>query len=854
MQTKLCFNGGEFSPEMAMRSDLEQFYKGTAKMENWELSQMGGIKRRKGFRRLGKAINEESRLIPYIYTYADVKGARYLFEVTYRHIRIRDEQGNTVTTFSSGSAVDSLSNSKITFDFSEGFSYKQIYAMMILTSSNNPPLVVERLESGDWEIRVWQFKHNPWRYSGIREYPILVARDGSNYSVSFAEVDDGMESKMPRHHSDHLRASFWLEQQEAKAKASDVLRGVIVYNENTFDSAEVSDKIAVTAFDSLEYHVALADWTLESNYVDSLDHPHNYPNAFATAENVDSTEDLQVAYSVRDIANANNGTIPKGTIFGIRSEYWEYYTCIKKFAGFSGVSTKLSDYPSYFVRGLAIGDAVTSQGEWSFECSGVWFGSYEVRRNYETSQINEDWEHRGSSWSRISNASNTIISGTEADEECYLRLFITRSKKMTDELVEETVNLTQGFPPDSCGNRLVVQGYKHSLVLKATPTSTGKTVWTSNDKIQLYWYDTRKVVDWSWRSFSERYGYPLLCEAHNLRLVFASTITQPQTLWFSRTDDLDNFMVTDTDTSAMSLSLAVESQNPVCWMLSRDDSLLLGTSDAEYVLTAGRSQSGINNNNANVENHGFTGSAAIRACRISDRIVYVERGASRVRDYGYSLEADGYRSTDLNIFAPHILKDGGGVKEMSFIRKPDTVLLATLNNGELALCVYNNLQQVKGWHRWTTNGKILSACPLPDGNNDDKIFFIVKREQKTSSGVVTSSEVTLEVIDSKSNYTDNGKDYTSLVETFALADYQRELAQKNPTNTVSFYFAEEVAVSNNFRISYDRGDTWYKEDKARKSLPKGWVKFIGVGKWKDDKVVSFKANGNMACHILALQG
>ena len=26
MQTRVCFNGGEFSPEMAMRSDMEQYY------------------------------------------------------------------------------------------------------------------------------------------------------------------------------------------------------------------------------------------------------------------------------------------------------------------------------------------------------------------------------------------------------------------------------------------------------------------------------------------------------------------------------------------------------------------------------------------------------------------------------------------------------------------------------------------------------------------------------------------------------------------------------------------------------------------------------------------------------------
>lgn len=50
MQTRTCFNGGEQSPELAARCDLDAYMRGCRVLENWEVSQMGGVKRRRGMR------------------------------------------------------------------------------------------------------------------------------------------------------------------------------------------------------------------------------------------------------------------------------------------------------------------------------------------------------------------------------------------------------------------------------------------------------------------------------------------------------------------------------------------------------------------------------------------------------------------------------------------------------------------------------------------------------------------------------------------------------------------------------------------------------------------------------------
>lgn len=850
MQTRVCFNGGEFSPEMAVRSDMEQYFKGVARLENWELSQMGGIRRRRGLRRVCAALGEDSRLVPFIYSYADLKDVRFVVEFSKTSIRVISEEGKIVRSFTSGGSLS--------FSLNEDFRTEQIGKVMLITSENNPPLALERDEYGEWSLKHWGFKHRPWRHvDGYRDEAITIKHiSGNNYSVEFSEELDDSETDASISKKDWLRARFWLEQAEAKAKSSTLRGGVEIVTEVP-ESATVGDKFAVSSDETLEYFVCSADWNT-SNYVAGLDSPLNYPNNFIEAENAEGFDEVTPVYSIHDISGDK---IAKGTKIAIKSGYWEYYYCIK---ALSGVETgkKFREYPGHFVRGLPVGRAIPCKGEWEFLCSGVWYGSYEVRRNYEQYTLSADWEERGISFSRIAEASNIIITGTEADEECYLRLFLTRSKKMSDKASNKTDKevLAAGFPVDSCGNRLIVKGYKHEMVLLAQKDSAGYLMWTCQDKIKVtqsgadaLWIGGRETKDWSWQAFSERYGYPLHAKVFNKRLVFASTKQQPQTLWFSRTDDLDNFMTGDVDTSAIVVSMDTPSQNPICWVHARDYNLMIGTCEGEYIISTGREQGGVTNSNIVLQNHGFIGSQGLTALGVEDKVVYVERGSSRVREYGYSLEVDGYRSVDLSIFASHILREHGGVRQLSVYRKPDTVLMAVLNDGQLAMCVYNSMQQVKGWHRWITDGKFRSACSLPNGINDDNLFFIVHHEKKAANGAVLSTETWIETVDQKSNFTDHGKDYVSFMQTNSLTNALQQRPAKDNQPRFWLYMPNGFTKKgDNFNLSTTKGKTWRYDANHSTVIPPGWKEYSVSSGWDYDCTVSLKVKGNNAFQLLAL--
>lgn len=65
---RLAFNGGEISPAMALRSDMDAAPRSCSLVTNWNIHATGGVSRRRGMRHLVTTRETTSRLIPYQYS------------------------------------------------------------------------------------------------------------------------------------------------------------------------------------------------------------------------------------------------------------------------------------------------------------------------------------------------------------------------------------------------------------------------------------------------------------------------------------------------------------------------------------------------------------------------------------------------------------------------------------------------------------------------------------------------------------------------------------------------------------------------------------------------------------------
>ena len=345
---------------------------------------------------------------------------------------------------------------------------------------------------------------------------------------------------------------------------------------------------------------------------------------------------------------------------------------------------------------------------------------------------------------------------------------------------------------------------------------------------------------WSFAAFRGVYGFPSLVDVFQQRLVLAATQAQPQTVWLSKTDDLNSFEVGKQDDSALALTLSTTTQNRICWLMAQSSRLLLGTADAEWAVSGG--QGVMTYANARADSHGFVGSSDVPALMATDKVLYVERGGGRVYQYGYDYESDGFVSRDLTVFADHVLADGGGCRGVAFVRKPEPRAVFVRRDGALALMTYNSMHQVHAWHRDTTEGVFEGVAVLPNGDQADLLFALVEREDGRF----------IEVLAPGNEFQDpGGRDFVSVLETNALISLEAA-GRRQHSGGVMFFFGSDALVDG-VEVSID-GTRWDVLDRSPSSfLTRGWHSLVADGCWNYDSMVGIRVSGNRDFNLLAIQ-
>ena len=230
---------------------------------------------------------------------------------------------------------------------------------------------------------------------------------------------------------------------------------------------------------------------------------------------------------------------------------------------------------------------------------------------------------------------------------------------------------------------------------------------------------------WSLGAFSETTGYPNTLTIHEERKVYGGTRSKPNTVWGSRLNDFNNFLSGDLDVSPYTFTIKSDSFDTIRWMRSARQ-LMVGTEKSESIISGTRDESGvISPVNIDVRTQTYFGSSNIQAVVTADLVYFVQGQNKRVRSSQYDFGTDQYLSDEISILAKHITESG--IKEMSYRRHPFNSIFFVLNNGRAVSFTYERENMVRGWSRIElTNGEFVSAA----SNYSDKgdiVAGIVKR-------------------------------------------------------------------------------------------------------------------------------
>lgn len=345
----------------------------------------------------------------------------------------------------------------------------------------------------------------------------------------------------------------------------------------------------------------------------------------------------------------------------------------------------------------------------------------------------------------------------------------------------------------------------------------------------------RAVTDvWSKGQFGGDSGWPAAVAMHQGRLWLAGTAANPQTVWGSVVDDFANFRMGDGDDDAIQVTLAAKDRHRIMWMESLND-LLIGSTAQIWRLSGG--EGGVVTPDfcrASVQLR--VGSSRVDAEATDGGCVFVQRGGMRVKELGYSFEADGYRAADTTTYAEHVGGPGGFVG-LAVQRVPEVRIWGVRADGGLCVLTYNAEQRVCAWTRHVLggDGKVLSVAVM-DGVDADEIWMAVERGGRVDlERMVEGCGV---FRDGWSRDGDAGVPYESVLVTNGLA-FERGPGVKCGSVSVRARFISSVA--DGVRVGFCGRLT--ELSKSRGAVVDGWHDLTVPGVWSDELVFEMRCAG-----------
>lgn len=248
------------------------------------------------------------------------------------------------------------------------------------------------------------------------------------------------------------------------------------------------------------------------------------------------------------------------------------------------------------------------------------------------------------------------------------------------------------------------------------------------------------TTNWRLGAYSATTGYPVCGTFYQDRLGMAGSANDPQQFALSVSSQFTNFAPTATDgtvtdSNAITFNLFSNDINSINWIQNHYQGLIAGTESGAWVISPSTTNAALTPSNVSAQLANGYGSASIQPFLIDRAIVYIERGARKLRELSYAIMVQGFEAADLTLLAPHVSTND--FVEMQFQSEPTPTMWFTRTDGVLVGFTYLRSNNVTGWHRHELAGisdstgdiaQVENICTLPvsDGSADELYMTVLR--------------------------------------------------------------------------------------------------------------------------------
>ncbi len=216
--------------------------------------------------------------------------------------------------------------------------------------------------------------------------------------------------------------------------------------------------------------------------------------------------------------------------------------------------------------------------------------------------------------------------------------------------------------------------------------------------------------------FEDTGKYPGCVALYQQRLALARTVEQPFTFWLSCIGDLYNFNVHDSlrEDDAMEVTLPATKYPDINHMILNRD-LIMFCDSGEWIV-APTSGAALTYKTISTKIQSQIGcSKTVKPIAVNDDVVFANMTAETLVATKYSYATDGYEATDLSVLSQDVFR-GNAIVSLAYKQHPDSILVATLEDGSFATLEYMKEHEVVAWSRHELGGGLKARDCCADGS------------------------------------------------------------------------------------------------------------------------------------------
>tara|TARA_R110000772_G_scaffold54324_1_gene124059 strand:+ start:8328 stop:10565 length:2238 start_codon:yes stop_codon:yes gene_type:complete len=232
------------------------------------------------------------------------------------------------------------------------------------------------------------------------------------------------------------------------------------------------------------------------------------------------------------------------------------------------------------------------------------------------------------------------------------------------------------------------------------------------------------TTSWEEQSYSALRGFPGAVTFHQNRLVFGGTLSQPDSMWFSKSGEYYNFDVgTAKDDESIHVTASVGEINQIRHLVSNRD-LQVFTATSEMYVPAFSNQP-ITPTNIIVRRQTPFGCDFVRPQALDGATLFVQKGGAIVREYVYADSEAAYVANPISLISSHLIKTPIEMNTMyGAMSRSESYVFVTNYNGTISVFNSNRGEDRAGWTEFTTQGFFNSTVTI-----DDRVFASVIYDQ-----------------------------------------------------------------------------------------------------------------------------